>query len=420
MIEFIRNKLKGGSGKTAKAATTVVLANVARLAAQALYFVAFARSVGPDTFAHFSAAMALSIIMSPFIGLGSGALIVKRCSRDPSTLSSYYGSALAFTLGTLFIASPAYLLILNGSLGPGGWAIATAVLLSELLATKLQEITVQAFQSQSRINAVAGATILTSLFRIAAAALGFLIAEDSLGIWLSLYMASAIIPCAIYVSVFIKNYGIKRRLHTAEIFDGLKFSLGISSQGIYNDADKLIMPRLASADISGNYAAAYKIVDVAFSPVRALLTVTYPGFFKAGANGISESLAYSRKYLPVTVGLGLIGSMGIFACSGMTTWILGQDYEQTATILKYLAIIPLLRSFHFLMADAMTGADYQGIRSVIQIIVAGANIAGNIILIPQLGWKGAAFVSIACDATLCLLLYATAVGLRNRESNAHG
>lgn len=420
MLRKILRKVASRQGSTTKNTILIVAANLGRLLAQALYFVAFARSVGPNQFAHFASAIALAVIMAPFIGLGSGALIVKNCSRDSTRLPAYYGNALFFTSTTILIATPLYLFLIGKSAGHQWATVGVAVLIAELVFTKIQEITTQAFQSQGKMQLVATATLLSSTSRIIAAALGYFLAGDNLNTWLVLYIASALVPCAIVQAIFLKSYEVTRAAHFSEVFEGLKFSIGISSQGIYNDADKLILPRYSTDAIAGNYAAAYKIVDVAFSPIRALLTVTYAGFFKAGSGGIGPSLSYAHSYLPSTLALGMAGTAGVFLCSSLAPMILGAGYEETATVLKYLAIIPLLRAFHFLIADALTGADYQGIRSCIQVTIAALNVGFNVLLIPTLGWRGAAFTSVACDLILCILLYGTAIYLKKREGNVNG
>ncbi|KAF1688290.1 lipopolysaccharide biosynthesis protein [Pseudoxanthomonas taiwanensis] len=403
-------------GETTRHTALVVAANASRLTAQALYFVALARSIGPHNFSYFSSAFALAVILAPFIGCGSGSLIIRNCSRNPSLLPSYYGNAITLTGITFVIAIPVYCLIINSSIGESGWPIALSVLLCELGITKIQEITAQAFQSQTKIVTIAWNTIITSAFRLIAGATGLAFANENISAWLLLYISSAFIPCALITTLFLKRHGVKFSLFTREIGEGLKFSIGISSQGVYNDADKLIIPRYESAAIAGNYAAAYKVVDVAFSPIRALLTVTYPKFFVAGASGITSTLDLARRYLPATLGLGLLGSAGLYICAGLATVILGEGYAETSLVLKALCVIPTLRALHFLLADALTGANYQGVRSFIQVSIAALNIGLNFILIPRMGWLGAAITSVVCDVLLCITLYIAAVKLKKRDS----
>ena len=58
-----------------------------------------------------------------------------------------------------------------------------------------------------------------------------------------------------------------------------------------------MVARLATLEAAGVYAAAYRLIDVAFIPVRALLSATLPGFFRAGDGGLEESMRYGKRML---------------------------------------------------------------------------------------------------------------------------
>ena len=83
----------------------------------------------------------------------------------------------------------------------------------------------------------------------------------------------------------------------------------------------------------------------------------------------------------------------------------GSDYELSATILLYLLPILLFRGAHYLAADALTGAGYQGRRSAIQLTIAIFNYIANIILIPLWGWQGAWASSVVSDLLLVVILW---------------
>ncbi len=51
---------------------------------------------------------------------------------------------------------------------------------------------------------------------------------------------------------------------------------------------------------------------------------------------------------------------------------------------------------------ALTGAGYQGLRTLAQVGVAAFNILINLWIIPAYGWRGAAWSSIASDGLLAL------------------
>ena len=70
----------------------------------------------------------------------------------------------------------------------------------------------------------------------------------------------------------------------------------------------------------------------------------------------------------------------------------------------------------------MTGADFQGFRSCIQVVVALLNVCLNLWLIPGYSWRGAAWASLVSDGLLVLgtwgatLILSVGVAPRGRTS----
>src|ERR1035438_9602930 len=69
-----------------------------RLFIQAIYFIIIARCLGPGQYGGFIGATALTAVMSPFVGLGCGLLLIKNVSRDRQLFSEYLGNGLLITL----------------------------------------------------------------------------------------------------------------------------------------------------------------------------------------------------------------------------------------------------------------------------------------------------------------------------------
>jgi O-antigen/teichoic acid export membrane protein len=74
-------------------------------------------------------------------------------------------------------------------------------------------------------------------------------------------------------------------------------------------------------------------------------------------------------------------------------------------VLRWLAPIPLLRTFSVFAADALTGAGHQPARTGVQVLVGTINVACNLALIPMFQWRGAAISSLVCDFLLASLLW---------------
>jgi O-antigen/teichoic acid export membrane protein len=69
-----------------------------------------------------------------------------------------------------------------------------------------------------------------------------------------------------------------------------------------------------------------------------------------------------------------------------------------------------------MFSDSVTGAGYQGYRTAAQVSVALLNVGLNFWLIPAYSWRGAAWSSLACDATLALVMYAVLTVVMAREA----
>src|SRR5439155_9872263 len=99
-----------------------------------------------------------------------------------------------------------------------------------------------------------------------------------------------------------------RRLR-AELGEGALFAASLSAQSVYNDLDKTLLARLSALSSTGIYGAAYRILDVAFLPVRSLLFAAYAHFFRHGARGIAGTAAFARRLGPVAVSYAAVGAL---------------------------------------------------------------------------------------------------------------
>jgi O-antigen/teichoic acid export membrane protein len=197
--------------------------------------------------------------------------------------------------------------------------------------------------------------------------------------------------------------------------EGFYFSSSLSAQTIYNDIDKTMLARLGSLDATGIYAAAYRLIDVAFIPVRSLLAAAYPGFFRSGQHGIALSLAYAKRLLPRALAYSVAVAVGLLVAAPLVPRVLGAEYARTTEALRWLALLPLLKTMHYFAADSLTGAGHQGLRTLVQVLVALFNVVVNLWVIPAYSWRGAAWSSLASDGLLAASLWCCAAFLRSRR-----
>lgn len=399
----------------------MILGQGARIPIQAVYFILIARALGSQGYGAFVGITALVGIMAPFVSLGSGNILIKNVSRNESSFQKYWGKSLVLTLlsGIILLIVTA---ILSKLLLPNSIPISLvfSISLADLIFSRLFDVTTQAYQAFQKLERTSQLVILPNALRLLLlTSLLFFTQKPSPTLWGYFYLASIVISTVIGILLVNKELGrpvIDRGIIFAEIREGIYFSVSVSSLNIYNDIDKVMLTRLATLEAAGIYGAAYRFIDVAFTPVRSLLCAAYAQFFKSGISGICGTLAFALKLLPYAVGYCIVISIVLFLLAPIFPYVLGSDFNDTVLALRWLSLLPLIKSIHSFAADSLTGAGFQGARTICQVLTAILNITLILWLIPTYSWKGAAWASLASDLFLALVLWALVFRCRSRES----
>ena len=401
----------------------MLLSQGLRLFLQGISFALAAKALGPDQYGAFIGTTALVEILSPFSTLGTGEVMVKQVSRDRTNFARYWGNALwvnflsAVVLTLLLVSVVPW--IMPNQFTPGLLLLAAV---TQLLFGKAIDLSGKAYQAVGQFKRMAQLLIVPNILRaIAAVVLFFGIPNPTVFHWFGLsFISLSIAGVAALLAVHFElgapkfNWRIKR----SELLDGGYFAIGLSAQTIYNDIDKIMLVRLSTLEAAGIYAASYRLLDMTFVPLRAVMASSYTRFFQAGKSGIRGSAQVAKKLIPVMAGYGVVGAIALIICAPIVPWILGSEYQASVIALQWLAPILILRALHYIAADTLSGADFQAHRSFAQIGVAIANLGLNLYLIPQFpgeAWKGALFASLLSDGLLMVSLW-TIVAVQYRKS----
>jgi O-antigen/teichoic acid export membrane protein len=395
--------------------------NGLKLVIQAVYFVLIARSLEPTQYGGFVAVVAIAAIVSPFVGLGTSNLIIRNVAHDKSTFAMSWGNGLLVTavsglLALALVLSCTFLLPAHLH-----WMVLLLVAVSDLLFGRLTDFCGFAFAAYERFGANAQLNVWSSLTRlIGLGVLTLIVHHPNIEQWSFTYLIATFITAAISVGWGLKALGkpvFKVRAIWPEMGEGIFFSIGLSAQSIYNDIDKTMLAKLGDLSSTGIYGAAYRIIDVSIVPIRSILSAANPGFFRAGKGGMKDSVDYMRKLLPKSIAYSVFVLVALLLCAPLVPHVLGKDYARTVGALRWLSLLPLLKTIHSFFADAMTGAGFQKLRTIIQIFVAVFNILINLWIIPAYSWRGAAWSSIAGDAAL-VVLFSIAINSLLRKQRA--
>ena len=383
-------------------------AQALQLAGKFGYFVIVAHVLGPREYGTFVACTALIAALSPFASMGTEKLLVKYIARDRSLLPLHVGNALLVT-----VACGCLLTLLAVCLRPAVLpfsataSMLAAVAVADLFGRQIVMICCNAFAATEQFRRYAQLLAGSTLLRLLAAFVLLASAATALE-WAYLYAAATLIGAGIALAVLFRCCGSPRfalSLVAPSMREGFHFSTSAASQSVYDDIDKTMLARLSSVEAAAIYAVAYRFVEAAMLPVSSLAAATFPEFFRRGVQGVSSSFAFARTIIRRSALYGLVVAFVLFVTAGIVPFIMGREYSMSAAALRWLCLLPAIKSVHAFLTDTLTGADYQWQRSLVQIVVAGFNILVNLWMIRAFTWKGAAWSSIMTDLLLAVLLY---------------
>jgi O-antigen/teichoic acid export membrane protein len=385
---------------------------------QAGYFVLLARSLGPDAYGAFVAVVALAGVLGPFSSLGTPNLFIKNVRTGKRDAPVCWGNGilltgLSGTLLSVLVIGLRYLFHLKM-----GLFVVIVVSISDLVLMKVTDLASWGFAASNRMKQSSVQSVVISLLRLAGIATLVVMHRVTLERWVVVYLFTGVLAMAYALWKGFQLWGwpsIDLPALREDVAEGVFFSIGMSATTVYNDIDKIMLSKLSDLASTGIYAAAYRVIDVSLTPVRSLVSAAYPRFFQKGVGGIRATYPYALSLIAKASAYGIFTFAGVWLLAPVVPHILGSKYDAVVPALRWLALIPFLRCFHVLLADALSGAGFQRLRTGIQVFVALINVGLNLVILPTYSWRGAAWTSLGCDGLLVVMFWFTALYCRRVE-----
>ena len=387
---------------------------------QGVYFILLARLLGNTEYGIYVGVVALVAMASQYSALGSHSVFLRYVSSVPRRFAWYWGNVLVTTviLGSLFVAILAFI-------GPHishsytTWMI-VSVAVGDCVFGQLTVAVGRVFQTFEHMRVTAAVNLLASFLRLSVAGgLCFTVRHVRAQQWVIAVTAVSIVSAAIGLTVVTRRYGWPRlslRLLSGRTREGVIFALSYSTNGLYNDLDKVMLGHYGMNFANGIYTMAYRIVDICSISLYAVQSAALPRFFRQGkAAGIVSTRSLATSILKRTAPLSFITAAGMFLAAPTIPHLVGSGFTGSAQVLRWLCLLPLFRSFHLSAGDALSGAGHQGVRLSTQLLAAAFNFSTNFYLIPRFGWIGAAWSSLATDSILGILNWCALLAVQSQQ-----
>lgn len=395
------------------------LSFIVKLVGQLGYFLLVARALGPHDYGVVASVTALLMVFGSFAGWGSDHILIRHVTAAPERFGAYFGNALFQTVATALPLGLIVYVAQDVTIGMAPLAFA-AFAVGELFFVRLHVLAVSCFMAFERGGDLMVLNAGFSLLRLVAsgAAIAFSSPLD-IAMWAHWYLAGAFLSGVLALGYTMWRLGLPRWYFArGELGLGFHFCLSFTADGAIRDIDKPIVAYLAGPVVAGLYNAAFRIVDAAGMPLRALTASFYARFFKHGHNGLEQSFQFALRVLPLTLGYTLFAGIALTLGADYLPLILGDKFSAAVPVATCLAFAPVFNGLSAIGGDILTSTGRQRTRALVIACLSVSPALLCCLLVPRYGAMGAAYASLGSSALVAATIWFMVMRSRRRAARA--
>lgn len=364
------------------------------------------RLLGDEGYGEWSTAFAIIGIGGYFADFGFEQVAVRRAAAEPEREAEWIGALLtlrfALAVPVTFLCIAVLLLMANNSdMREAGLLICLTPLLTSANVLRT------AFQLRVRNDVpTALVTVNSILWTVAVVLIWF--ADAGIVTLAAAFLLTGTITAMAEGVLALRVAKISIR-GTAKLWGELaKVGLSVGIAGLltlaYARIDQLLVFQLAGEHDAGEYGAAYRLLDSAqFLPIAVMTTMfpilsaAYPG----NMGRVRTLVDASAEYLAMASLPAL--AFALAAGQHLTDFLFGPEFSDSAVALKIFMGVFVLICFGYLVGNLVLVLDLQRRFIRYAAIALVFNVTVNLIVIPEHGFVGAAWVTLATEVLILAL-----------------
>ncbi|MGO9338929.1 MAG: flippase [Terracidiphilus sp.] len=391
----------------AKNAGWMLLGQLSAYGLKVVYFVVIARLLGVLDYGIVVGALALVMLVAQYSRLGMGTVLMRYVSGSHSRFATYWGNILLVTIVTSGVLVLLLRLAAYHILDPASAGIVLATAVGSVLCEQLTMSATQAFQAHQSMRMASALGQLATMFRTFTA-IGMLLAlhHTTAKVWAVASMTASAGAAVVALAVVTMQLGWPRfspHLVFKHVGEGVEYSFAASTVNAYNDLDKTMLSHYGMSAANGIYGLAYRVIDVGAVPLTSIQLAAEPRLFQLAESGADATIRLGRRLLRHGLLVSTAAALGMFVFAPVLPMVTGKGFGDAVSALRWLCLIPIFRSVHQITGSVLTALGLQRLRTVTQVTAVVLNFGLNVWLIPEFGWHGAAWSSLATDGTLGIL-----------------
>jgi O-antigen/teichoic acid export membrane protein len=394
----------------ASASKNILWLSVSRIIALILLFLAYTqlfRYLGPFSSGQYQFVLSYVTIFGVIIDFGIQQYIIKKISEEPNRAKHYFHNFLAVEI---ILAVVIYAAMISIAKYNGYDPLVQKAIMIAGLGTCINGLSYPFLAVMSAfydLRKVAGLNLLSSIINV-----GIIFVtiwtHGSIVLLAGQQVVYAVLAALLYYRFVQHHIGPPQLLRAVRsihwplirriFIAAFPFALLVGFSTIYNRIDVVIITKKLGYFDTGLYTAAYKFFDlIAFFPAVVSHSL-YPVFASLMARrNLPEVRLTIERYVRFMIAIALpIGVGASILARPIIIVLAGSDYVDSAPVLAILAWAPVIL-FMYIVVNAVVVSQLTKFAMAITGSNVVVNIVGNLILLPRIGIRGAAIMTLVSE-----------------------
>lgn len=384
----------------------LLAARVLSKGATIVVMVVVARRLGVSSFGELSALLAWTALVGLVTDFGLLLPTVRRLSRETGTEASIVSVSISARLGWGVLALAVFTV-----LAPiFGFRPMLAVLfaISSILET-IGIAVIRSFEGRLEMGTITLFTVVERFVFGVVVTGAALIQGTVLSVAIG-YLCSFFISLFIALRLFRRRFGRLTLRFTFEEFAtqskiGLPFLISAFFSLVFYKVDTIILAQFRPHHEVGIYNAAMRIIEAhSFVPLTLMASLfpTLSNLFHQKSQGFRGTFSQA---VAVLLAEGVIVSVLFYLLAArLVTVLFSSAFDEAASALRILAWSQVFYSVFVILAHGLIAVNKEQLYTAAIVTCGILSIALNLVVIPQYGYTGAAWVRVGMEGVLCVFV----------------
>lgn len=377
---------------------------------QFIVMVYAARLLDKPSFGKFSFALSLSFIAIILADLGIHTLLIREVARNKNYASKYFINALVAKLVLALITYVFIIIFINAVDYPKETRHIVYVILIFAILSSFTDLYYSIFRAFEKMFYDSLIKVLRMIILTSAGLYVLFRYHDALVFSFTFILAEILMLILAYFIAskkFIKiRWMLDKRFMIKIVKKSFPFGLAFAFGAIYFYIGSIMLSKMRGDIEVAIYSVAYNLVLAILFIPTVYTNAIYPvmsRYFKTSKENLILIYKKSFKYLYI---IGLPISIGSYVLADrIIVFFYGREYVNSIIVLQVISLYIFIKFLNFLYGYILSSINQQNKRMFSQGSTAVFNIVANLILIPKMGYVGAAIASLVTEVFLFVLYY---------------